>query len=704
MPHRSPPEAPLFPSLEEDAARVQAVRDLADLARTIAHHDRLYHQLDAPVLSDADYDALREQYRTLRARFPDLPPPPDDPETRVGAAPAGGFTKATHRVPMLSLANVFTETETREFVARARRFLGKASDESLPMVAEPKIDGLSAALVYENGVLIRAATRGDGTTGEDITAQARGIRSLPARLQGPCPEHVEVRGEIYLSRADFLALNEAQKAAGKDPFANPRNAAAGSVRQLDPTITASRPLGFFAYALVPAPGETLPMATQSALRECLHAWGFTLNEPARLCDTVETLLAYAAEMERERHALPYDTDGLVYKVDSLADQARLGTVSRAPRWATAYKFPPEQATTRLNRIVVQVGRTGVLTPVAELEPVTVGGVVVSRATLHNEDEIARKDIRESDLVRVQRAGDVIPQVVEVFPDRRGPDSRPFALPDRCPACGALAVREPGEVARRCTGGLTCPAQALEGLEHFVSRDALNIEGLGTRRLRELWDLGWIRTPADLFRLESRRDDLKTRDRWGEDSVTKLLAMIEARRRVPLDRFLFALGIRHVGDKTARQLARRYGTLAAWRRAMDEARDETSAAWDDLKALDQMGPDMGRALTAFCADGHHRALLDDLSNLLVVEPAPPPPTGTGHPLAGKTLVFTGTLTGMTRAEAKALAEAVGATLASAVSRATDYVIVGDKPGSTAKRARELNVPCLDETAWEALLEG
>jgi len=678
---------------------LEAQAEMAALAKQIAHHDVLYHQKDAPEISDADYDALRVRYRALREAFPELAPK-DDPEKRVGAAPAAAFSKVKHVVPMLSLNNAFSDEDVIDFVARIRRFLQLSDDKSPPFVAEPKIDGLSASLRYEGGKLVQAATRGDGTTGENITANARTIKNVPKTLAAPFPVVVEVRGEIFLNRQDFMALNAAREAEGEPLFANPRNAAAGSVRQLDSSITAARPLKFFAYAL----GETNEHPkSQQALRAILKRWGFALNEPARLCKTTGDILAFYREMEQKRHSLAFDIDGVVYKLDDVALQERLGFVSRAPRWAIAHKFAAEQVETKLHKIIIQVGRTGALTPVAELEPVTVGGVVVSRATLHNEDEIARKDIREGDIVKIQRAGDVIPQVLEVDLKQRPKNSKSFKFPDRCPECGSLAVREEGMAVRRCTGGLICPAQAVERLCHFVSRNAFNIEGLGEQRVRELWQDKLLQAPADIFRLKGHRASLAEREGWGEKSADNLLKAIEARRQMPLDKFIYALGIRQVGEATAKLLARHYRSLINWREAMLAARSEGSEAWTDLTSVDQIGPLVGRDLVAFFAEPHNVKALDDLAREVAVQDYAAP-GAEGAPLAGKTIVFTGTLSSMGRAEAKAKAESLGATVAGSVSKKTDFVVVGEDAGSKAAKARELGVTVLDESAWLKMSEG
>lgn len=682
-----------------DMTPLEAAAAMAELAKLIAHHDILYHQKDAPEISDAAYDELRNRYRALREKFPHLAPK-EDPEHRVGAAPAAGFGKVKHAIPMLSLNNAFTEEDIVDFRGRILRFLQLADDTPLTFMAEPKIDGLSASLRYEHGLFVQASTRGDGTTGENITPNVRTIKNVPQRLSPPFPEIIELRGEIYMNRHDFIDLNMQREEKGEALFANPRNAAAGSVRQLDPSVTASRPLRFFAYALGENSGH-LP-STQSAIREQIKAWGFDLNEPSRLCETTGDMLSYYHDMEHQRHALPFDIDGVVYKLNRLDWQDRLGFISRAPRWAIAHKFAAEQAETRLDKITIQVGRTGTLTPVAELEPVTIGGVTVSRATLHNQDEIERKDIREGDLVIVRRAGDVIPQIVGVDLARRPKHSQTFIFPDHCPECGSLAVREEGMAARRCTGGLICPAQAVERLRHFTSRLAFNIEGLGDQRLQELWRDKLIHSPADIFRLHRHRKDLEEREGWGEKSVSKLLEAIEARRDVPFDRFIYALGIRQVGEATAKLLARHYGNFATWKRMMLAAQDESSEAWKDLNNIEQIGPSIAHDIVAFFSEPHNRDVLADLAKALTIRDYESPVGNTASPLAGKTIVFTGTLTHMGRSEAKAKAEALGAKVSGSVSAKTDFVIVGEDAGSKAAKAEELGIKTLSENAWLELI--
>ena len=686
-----------------DLTPEQAAAEIDALTAEITGHDAAYYQRDDPLVSDADYDALRRRLNEIEGRFPELLRS-DSPSLKVGAPPAAGFRKVRHAVAMLSLSNAFDNDDVEDFVARVRRFLNLGEAE-LAILAEPKIDGLSASLRYENGRLVQAATRGDGTEGEDVTANVRTIADVPPSLPDDAPAVIEVRGEVYMDHGQFAALNERQAEAGKPAFANPRNAAAGSLRQLDPTITAARPLRFFGYSW----GEvSAPLgATMTEARARLAAWGFRLNEPARLCASVEEMLTHYGTILADRADLPYEIDGVVYKVERLDWQERLGTVSRAPRWATAHKFPAEQAQTELEGIAIQVGRTGALTPVAILKPVTVGGVVVSRATLHNEDEIARKDIRVGDHVVVQRAGDVIPQVVSVILDRRPPGAVSFTAPDHCPECGSLAVREEGGVVRRCTGGLICPAQAVERLRHFVGRDGFDIEGLGDKHIRAFFAEGLIKTPGDLFRLEERQAagtiDLGTRDGWGPKSQANLFAAITQKRGIALDRLIYALGIRQIGQATAKLLARHYGTLEAWRAAMLEAADREGDAYRDLVSIDQIGPSVADDLIAFFAEPHNREVLDDLAGLLDVEAAAAP-TADDSPIAGKTVVFTGALETMSRPEAKARAEALGAKVAGSVSKKTDYVVVGADAGSKAKKAKELGLTVLSEDEWRTLIGG
>ena len=679
----------------------QARNELAALASEIAQHDKAYHQNDAPVITDAEYDVLRLRNDAIEARFPNLVRA-DSPSQRVGAAPAGGFAKIAHKVPMLSLGNVFSEEELADFIAGIRRFLRELSDPTIAieMVAEPKIDGLSVSLRYEKGHFISGATRGDGAVGEDITANLKTIKEVPQKLTGKVPDVLEVRGEIYLPKSEFRALNERQAEAGEKIFANPRNAAAGSLRQLDPTITAQRPLRLFAYAWGEVSERTAD--SQWGFLQRLRDWGFPVNlERIRVCSGLGDLMAAYNDLGSARASLNYDIDGMVYKVNRLDWQERLGFVSRAPRWAVAHKFPAERVETILKDIGIQVGRTGVLTPFAILEPVTVGGVVVSRATLHNEDEIARKDFRIGDTVVVQRAGDVIPQVVEALIERRPADAEPFTMPESCPDCGSPAVRHEGEVARRCTNTLTCPAQAVERIIHFASRGCFDIEGLGEKTVESFYADGLIKTPADIFRLAAHADALRTREGWGEKSVQNLLAGIEARRAIPFERFLNALGIPQVGEATAKLLARHYLTFSALRAAMEAARIVGSEAYQDLNDINGIGESMADDIVAFFAEEHNAHQLDDLESLLTIEPYVRP-AAVASPVTGKTVVFTGTLETISRNEAKARAEALGAKVAGAVSKKTDYVVIGADAGSKAKKAAELGVATLTEEEWLKLI--
>ena len=671
--------------------RDEAAAELARLAREIAHHDRLYHQQDAPEISDADYDALRARNADIETRFPELRRA-DSPSLRVGAPASGGFAKRPHRAPMLSLANAFSDDEFTRFFATARRFLG--TEQPFALVAEPKIDGLSISLTYEHGRLVAATTRGDGAVGEDVTANARVIATVPQALTPPFPEFIEIRGEIFMAKQDFLTLNAAEAQAGRREFANPRNAAAGSLRQLDARITAGRRLGLFAYALGEA-SETVA-DTHWHYLERLRQWGFSVNPYSEALSGESLAAAFQARISEHRGSLDYDIDGVVYKIDDLGLQRRLGFAGREPRWAIAWKFPAEQAMTVLRRIEIQVGRTGALTPVANLAPVNVGGVLVTRATLHNEEEITRLDLREGDTVRVERAGDVIPRVLGMVAELRPAAAVPFRFPDHCPVCGSAALRDPGEVVRRCTGGLICPAQRQERLAHFVSRGAFDIEGLGDKTLAELQAIGLMNSPADIFRLHRHEAELATREGWGEISASNLIRGIAARRSVPLARFIYALGIRRIGQNTAKLLARHYQTVTGWRDAMREATDPASEARAELDNILGVGPAIASELADFFGEPHNATLLDDL--LGEVSVVPEAPRAAGSALTGKTLVFTGTLTRMTRPEARARAEALGARVTESVTRKTDYVIVGEDAGSKAKRAAELGITVLSEDDW------
>jgi DNA ligase (NAD+) len=689
----------------DELSETQAKAELKRLAALIRHHDELYYRQDAPEISDAEYDALRLRNEAIEAHYPKLVRP-DSPSRRVGAAPAEGFGKVRHRVPMLSLGNAFDAEDIVQFVERVHRFLGLKADAKLDFTAEPKIDGLSISIRYNGGRLSEAATRGDGTEGENVTKNVMTITQIPHQLKGRnVPDVIDVRGEIYMAHKDFARLNAEQAAAGGKVFANPRNAAAGSLRQLDPSITATRPLKFWAYAWGEA--SALPSNTQAGVYDAFAKWGLPINPLVRLCNGADELLAFYAQMAEERAKLPYDIDGVVYKVNRLDLQERLGFVSRSPRWAIAHKFPAQQAMTILNDIEIQVGRTGALTPVAKLEPVTVGGVVVSNATLHNEDEIARKDVRVGDTVIVQRAGDVIPQIVGVVMDKRPKRAKPFRFPDRCPVCGSHAVRETNEktgkvdVVRRCTGGLICPAQRVERLKHFVSRNAFDIEGLGEKHIQAFYDDKIIQSPEDIFTLQMRdahaKAKLEAREGWGPQSAAKLFKAIAARRRIALDRFIFALGIRHVGETTARLLARFYGTIENFRTAMLEAaKGKDSEAFKELDAIEGIGEVVAEAIADFFAEPHNQRVVDDL--LKEVSPQPLEARATSSAVAGKTVVFTGTMETLTRSEAKAQAERLGAKVAGSVSKKTDYVVAGADSGSKLTRAREFGVTVLDEQEW------
>jgi len=690
-----------------DARTEEKARDeLAWLAEEIGRHARLYYAEAAPEISDAEYDALRLRNMAIEARFPELIRA-DSPSRRVGAAPATGFAKVTHSRPMLSLENAFEDTDVREFFAGIRNFFRRTATEALvaedviEIMAEPKIDGLSIGLTYRRGRLEQGATRGDGVTGENVTANLRTLATIPEALAGrEWPELIEIRGEVYMERTGFFALNEERAAAGEPVFANPRNAAAGSLRQLDSTITARRPLKFFAYAWGEAAASFARTHDEALAR--FRDWGFTVNPRSRLCHGVDQALAFYNEIAAERGQLPYDIDGVVYKVNDLVLQERLGMVSRAPRWAVAQKFPAQQAQTVLRDISIQVGRQGSLTPVAMLEPITVGGVVVQRATLHNEDEIARKDVRIGDTVVVQRAGDVIPQIVSVVLDRRPKHVQPYEFPDHCPICGSLAVREPGQVARRCTGGLICAAQAVERLRHFVSRDCFDIEGLGEKHITAFWQDGLIRQPGDIFRLDPAV--IAKREGWGELSARNLMAAIDERRRIVFDRFINALGIPQVGQATARLLARHYRSLGNWRREMEAAHDPASEAFAGLLDIHGIGAEMAADIIGFFAEPHNQAVLDDLAREVTVLDWEAPTQRAASPLAGKTIVFTGSLESMSRSEAKARAEALGANVTSSVSAKTDYVVAGADPGSKATKAAALGVKLLDEADWLSLAAG
>lgn len=684
---------------------LEAADELERLAAELARHDEAYYREDEPEISDADYDALRRRNEEIEAAFPDLVLE-NSPSRRVGAAPSEKFGKVRHAVSMLSLGNAFADEDVREFVARIRRFLKLSDDEPVDITAEPKIDGLSISLRYEAGRLVQAATRGDGQEGENVTRNVETIRDIPRKVSGDgFPDVFEVRGEIYMSHKDFAQLNETQLEANAKVFANPRNAAAGSLRQLDASITAARPLQFFAYAWGQV--DRLPADTQRGVLDAFDRWGFPVNPLTKLCTSVDELLAHYRFIEEQRASLGYDIDGVVYKVNRLDWQERLGFVSRSPRWAVAHKFAAEKAVTVLEGIDIQVGRTGALTPVARLKPVTVGGVVVSNATLHNEDEIIRKDIRIGDMVTIQRAGDVIPQVLGHLPDKRPADAVEYVFPTTCPACGSHAVREINEktgkmdVIRRCTGGLICPAQRVERLKHFVSRNAFDIEGMGDKVIQEFYDDGLIQSPQDIFTLNARDErslkKLKDREGWGGTSASNLYAAIDERRRIGLDRFIYSLGIRHVGETTGRTLARSYGTADQFLDAIAAAQDHASEAYGDLVNIDGIGDVVARAVAEFFAEPHNlsvvRELVDDHLDIQPLETI-----DTGSPVSGMTIVFTGALERMTRDEAKAMAERLGAKVAGSVSKKTNLVVAGPGAGSKLKKATELGVEVISEDDW------
>ena len=689
-----------------ELSEAEAQAELAQLAKRIANADEAYYRDDAPEMSDAEYDRLRARNEAIEKRFPDLVRP-DSPSLRVGTPARSGFAKAEHAAPMLSLDNVFSENELGEFVARLRRFLGLEDGDGLAITAEPKIDGLSLSLTYDAGRLVRAATRGDGRIGEDVTANARTVADIPHNLGASgWPDRIEIRGEVFMSHDDFEALNRREAEAGRKTFANPRNAAAGSLRQLDAEITRARPLGFFAYGWAAASESFAPTQTQAIM--ALGEWGLRTNPLFARHDDVAGLIGAYRMIEGQRADLAYDIDGVVYKVDRLDYQKRLGTVSRAPRWAVAHKFPAEKATTQLEQSEIQVGRTGTLTPVARLKPVTVGGVVVSNATLHNEDEIARLDVRPGDRVRVQRAGDVIPQVLEVVDADRADRAPPFAMPDECPECGSAAVRElndKGELdaRRRCTGGLICPAQRQERLKHFVSRKGLDIEGLGGRQVALFAFKGVLRGPQDIFRLRERIEaaglpDLSQWDGFGQVSARNLYQAIEARRSVPFERFLNALGIRHVGEVSSGLFARSFGDWQSFWNTVECAAEagEGSEAWQDLTSIDGIGAAAAGALVDFARERHNREMLDDLLDAVTVEPAES--VARSSPVSGKTIVFTGTLEKMTRDEAKARAVSLGAKVSGSVSARTDYLVAGPGAGSKLRKAEALDVEILSEDDW------
>jgi DNA ligase (NAD+) len=699
-------ETPVDKMTEAEAADL-----MQKLSAELAEHDKRYHQQDAPVVSDADYDAMKRRYLAIEETFPHLKPA-EAPSDKVGAEAASGFGKVVHRVGMLSLDNAFADEDVADFVDRVRRFLRISADQELAFTAEPKIDGLSLSLRYENGELVTAATRGNGAVGENVTANARTIADIPASLPKGVPEVLEVRGEVYMTRDDFVALNQRQAELGRQTYVNPRNTAAGSLRQLDASLTAERKLKFFAYAW----GEVLPelpSKTQTGMVERLGDYGFKTNDLMRRLTTIEALLEHYHHIETVRAELPYDIDGVVYKVDDLALQGRLGFVSRSPRWAIAHKFPAEKAFTILNAIDIQVGRTGALTPVARLEPVTVGGVVVTNATLHNAEEIERLGVKIGDTVEIQRAGDVIPQVLRV--EKSPADAVTFTFPTVCPCqLRTPIVREEtaggGEgVVRRCSGEFACPFQRKEHLKHFVSRRAFDIDGLGDKQIEYFFDdeTLFIRQPADIFSLK-RRDEaeelkkLRNRDGYGDTSAQKLFDAIEARRTVPLERLIFALGIRHVGETTARTLARAYGDWSGFEEAARAVAVGDETAREEMDALDDIGPAVIDAVGRFFAEEHNVGMVEALVGELDIQDAERP--SAGSPVAGKTVVFTGSLERMTRDEAKAMAERLGAKVAGSVSKKTDLLVAGPGAGSKLKKAQELGVETTDEDGWFDLIES
>ncbi len=703
----------------------EAAAELAFLATEIARHDALYHGKDQPEISDADYDALKRRNEAVERQFPDLVSA-DSPSRRVGAAPLPTFAPVTHARPMLSLDNTFSDEDVADFIASVYRYLGRLPDDSIAFTAEPKIDGLSMSIRYENGRLVNGATRGDGTTGENVTANILTISEIPKTLPAGVPEVVEVRGEVYMAKSDFQALNAQMEAEGKQTYVNPRNTAAGSLRQLDAKVTAARKLRFFAYAW----GEmsAMPADTQHGMIECFRAWGFPVNPLTRRLSRVEDVLGHYREIGLKRPDLDYDIDGVVYKVDDLELQRRLGFRSRSPRWATAHKFPAEQAVTRLTHIDIQVGRTGALTPVARLEPVTVGGVVVENATLHNEDYIRGlgnsgepiregRDIRIGDMVIVQRAGDVIPQIVDIIPEKRPNEAVPYEFPRTCPVCGSHAVREVNEktgkvdAVRRCTGGFVCRAQAVEHLKHFVSRNAFDIEGFGTKQVDFFFETDdpsiQIRTAPDIFTLERRQQTalakLENREGFGRTSVRKLFEAINSRRSIALNRFIFALGIRHVGETTAKLLARAYGTYQSFAEAMEAAAPQHGDAWNELNAVEGIGEVVATSIVEFYKEPRNRDVISRLLQEVRPEAAEKPQVS-GSPVVGKTVVFTGSLERMSRDEAKARAESLGAKVAGSVSKKTDIVVAGPGAGSKLDKARELGIQTMDEDEWLALIGG
>ena len=687
----------------EELTRSEAQAELKDLALRIAELDVAYHRNDMPLLTDAEYDALKRRNEQIEALYPDLIQP-NSPSLRVGSGVAEGFKKVTHRVPMLSLSNIFEESEIYDFIDKIRRFLGLSENENIEIMAEPKIDGLGYSALYHKGVFEVGATRGDGFVGEDITANLKTIQTFPKRFHASndlfdtdFPEWIDIRGEVYMSKEDFMALNAQQDSLGKKTFANPRNAAAGSLRQLDPAITAQRKLSLFGYTYGFVEGKK--WRTHWDFLNSIRTWGFPVSPDIRLCRTAEEMAVYYREMMAKRASLSYDIDGVVYKVNDFALQERLGFITRSPRWAVAHKFPAEKAITRLNKIRIQVGRTGAMTPVADVEPVNVGGVIVQHATLHNADEIVRKDIREGDTVVIQRAGDVIPQIVEVVLDKRPTDSRPYVFPTVCPVCGSHAIREGDDAVTYCSGGLICPAQTVESLKHFVSKNALDIDGLGDKNIQLFFDLGWVKNAVDLMNLsQTHGDELKARDGWGAKSTENLFRAIDhVKEGVPLERFIFAIGIREVGEATARLLAKTFGSWAHFYQIM-----QSDEAYEALVHIEGVGPVMARYIVDFFAEEHNRNLLSKLTDIIPINVFDASQEKQTR-LTGKVVVFTGSLTSMTRAEAKAKALSAGAKVSGSVSAKTDYVVAGEEAGSKLDKARDLGVSVISEKEFHQMLD-
>ncbi|MBX7147147.1 MAG: NAD-dependent DNA ligase LigA [Alphaproteobacteria bacterium] len=672
----------------------QATFELEDLAHEIKHHNELYHQKDTPEISDAAFDKLFQRNQAIEKKFPHLKRE-DSPSQFVGSAPAAVFSKIPHGVPMLSLNNGFSKEHIVDFIKKICRFLS-LSENALEFIAEPKIDGVSTNLLYENGFLTKGATRGDGKVGEDITNNLKTIKDIPHKIHGGnIPKRIEIRGEIYITKNDFLELNQSREKEEENLFANPRNAAAGSLRQLDSTITASRPLRFFAYGY--GLHQDKSFNTEQEFLDQLKKWAFPIPTTYRLCKTLDDMLDFHAFMEKERAKLSYDIDGVVYKINQIHLQERLGIISRTPRWAIAHKFTAEQAITFLQNITIQVGRTGTLTPVAELAPVNVGGVIVTRASLHNEDEIKRKDIRIGDMVKIQRAGDVIPQIVGVIVDQRPIHSEEFIFPDHCPVCGSHTIRESDEAIRRCTGGLICSAQIIERLRHFVSRDAFDIDGLGYKHIERFYQEGLIKTPTDIFHLKNKINILETLEGWGKQSIKNLLESIEKRRTISLDRFIYALGIRQIGQRTSGLIAKHYKTYDQWYKSMISSSRDNNEDREELVNIDGIGPSTVNDIISFFTEPHNLSLLENLIKEIEIENISSH-SNNNLLLSGKTLVFTGTLNTMSRTEAKALAEKLGATVTSSVSKQTDFVIIGSDAGSKANKATSLGVKILNETEW------